>query len=78
MTTEHSRQCTLIRIENNNKEIIVSYIPECFAHIGKTLKLKNDSGKWTDGWIVSSVSEIRNLSSEVHRRSRNYLDWTSK
>lgn len=32
-----------------------SYIPEAFAHVGKTLKIKELDGSWGGGWKVVSV-----------------------
>lgn len=46
------RQCQLVK-ENITT---VSWIPEKYAKLNKVLKLKNND-VWTDGWIVTTVSE---------------------
>lgn len=32
-----------------------TYLPDEFAVLNKVLKLKNDEGKWENGWIVMKV-----------------------
>lgn len=37
---------------------MVSFVPECLAVKGKTLKVKNSNGKWSGGWLVKKVYNI--------------------
>ena len=59
-------QCVLTK-ENKTT---VSWIPEKFAVVGKTIKLKDDN-KWEDGWIVQSTG-YKLDSSYVIKHSRDY------
>ena len=49
-------QCFLERKAGNTSFETVSNIPENYAVVGNVLKLKNEDGTWTDGWIVRSVN----------------------
>ena len=49
------KQCKLIRRVLDGVIVTTSYIPEKHAIISKTLRLKNDDGTWTDGWMVLEV-----------------------
>jgi hypothetical protein len=51
------RQCKLCKVEEHGISIRVSYIPEKYAVIGKTIRLKEDDDTWTDGWRVDSAGE---------------------
>ncbi len=48
-------QCKLERPGKGFTHTQVSFLPKEFAVKNKVLKLKNDDGKWTDGWIVAQV-----------------------
>lgn len=51
-------QCKLVRKIANGDSIITSYIPQKYAKIGKTIKLRDDMvNVWTEGWVVESVGE---------------------
>lgn len=52
------RQCILIRKIDKGEVKTNSYIPEKYAKINWTLKLKNNDGTWTDGWLVVSAGEL--------------------
>jgi hypothetical protein len=54
-------QCCMERKTNGGIAVTVSYIPEKFAKIGSAVKLKDDYGRWTDGWIVKSAGEPSEL-----------------
>ena len=67
------KQCTMIRhLENGATEHTTSWIPECFAHVGWTLKLRNERGEWVDGWKVMSASPPMAAKS-VEANARSYL-----
>ena len=53
------KQTTLEKKEGESTITQVSWIPEKFAILNKTLKLKNDDDVWIDGWNVQSVGESR-------------------
>ena len=48
-------QCVLTR----GPESQVTWIPDKFAKLGKTLKLKEEHG-WEDGWTVSTIWATEN------------------
>jgi hypothetical protein len=43
------------RTAKNGSTLTTSYIPLQFAKIGKTLRLRNEQGRWVDGWVVEIV-----------------------
>lgn len=53
------RQCLLCRKTADGEERQYSWIPEPFCVKGKVLKLKNDEGVWTNGWVVLEAWEPR-------------------
>lgn len=72
---EGYRQCTLRR----GNVVQVSHIPAKYAYVGDTLKLKNDSGAWVDGWLVESASELQpsarvESDERLYRRTRRASD----
>lgn len=72
---EGYRQCTL-RLGN---VVQVSHIPAKYANVGDTLKLKNDSGQWVDGWLVERAGELEPSSrveagERLYRRTRRASD----
>lgn len=48
-------QCGLRRKLADGTLRAVSYLPQPFAKTGRVLKLKDDRGAWTDGWVVEEV-----------------------
>jgi hypothetical protein len=50
-------QCTLVRTTSRGVAVTTSYIPQRFAKVGKTLKLKDELDRWCDGWTVESAGE---------------------
>jgi hypothetical protein len=67
------RQCTLQRTSTTQ----VSWIPEPFCELGKTLKLRDDDGLWTDGWKVVTVGPKR-ISEDQLPDSHNDIKWHRK
>jgi len=61
-------QCTLERGTTRT----TSWIPTKYAIKGKFLEMKNDQGKWIDGWRVVSVSNPPSLASYILERSEDY------
>lgn len=66
------RQC---RLKKGNAEQ-VSYIPEPFCTEGRVLRLRDDNGVWTDGWLVTfagkhRVEDLPDLHKEIrgHRKA---------
>ena len=53
------KQCRLVRKTVGGRTEKTCWIPERFANLDSTVKIKNDDGTWTDGWIVKSASETR-------------------
>jgi hypothetical protein len=45
---------------NKGNKIIIAWIPEEFAVIGKVLKIK-DYSRWEDGWTVVKIYGTKNL-----------------
>lgn len=54
---------------------MTSWIPEQFARVGATLRLRSKAGQWTDGWKVVFVSKYRLdkdvLACNVHRHEQH-------
>lgn len=70
---DYMRQCTLRRRVDRETQTIVSWIPERYAQLRKSLRLMGEDGSWTSGWVVESVGETRLATREVHERSRDHL-----
>ena len=51
------KQCTLEKTVQEGLIQTVSWIPSKFAKIGQRLKLENDKGIWTEGWVVKLVGD---------------------
>ncbi len=51
------RQCILRRKTATGHEQTTSWIPEPFCVVNKVLKLKNEAGEWTNGWVVLEASD---------------------
>lgn len=62
------RQCTLRKkLSDSSHAQQVSYIPEKFAVVGRTLKLQSpEDGEWSDGWVVVSAGEINEDPPDAH------------
>jgi len=69
--TDYHRQCRLSRQIQGKMEILVTWLPEEFARVGKVLELEMSSEKWENGWAVCEVYE-RKKSKEVAERERDY------
>lgn len=67
------RQCTMERKVEGGTQHTTSWIPECFANVGETLKLRGEDGMWVDGWLVKSASPPMAAKS-VEANARNYLN----
>jgi hypothetical protein len=65
------RQCGLVRQLENGSEHTTSWIPECFAEVGETLKLRGVNG-WVDGWKVVTASHPMDAKT-VEANSRSHL-----
>jgi hypothetical protein len=50
-------QCEMLRVIDGGAVRTTSYIPQQFAKLGKTLKLKDDNDEWSDGWVVHCVGD---------------------
>lgn len=48
-------QCSMRRNIVGGSVVTTSFIPQQFAKQGKVLKLKDDSDRWVNGWVVESV-----------------------
>jgi hypothetical protein len=66
------RQCRLQKKSGTAVCEQVSYIPEPYCVVGKTLKLRNEEGDWDDGWVVVSVGD-RQPAAQVEANGRDYL-----
>lgn len=52
------RHCRLVKPVPTGELVVVSWIPEPFAQVGRVLKLKN-AKVWDDGWVVRAAGENR-------------------
>ena len=50
-------QCTLKRTAASTTSTITSYLPIAFAKHKRVVRLRDDQGVWTDGWIVEQVGD---------------------
>lgn len=57
--TNYYRQCRLTKPTENGVLQTVSWIPEKYAVVGRSLRLKNRSDEWEDGWNVAEAGETR-------------------
>jgi hypothetical protein len=62
------RQCSL-RKGNVTR---VSWIPDCFAEVGKVLQLRSPKGVWDNGWVVETASPPMDAKT-VENNARNYI-----
>jgi hypothetical protein len=71
----HYRHCRLVKPVASGEQVLVSWIPEAFAQVGRVLKLK-DAGGWDDGWVVREVWASRLPAAQVpdfHELSKAHL-----
>ena len=62
------RQCTLKKtLSEFSSSQLVSYIPEKYAELGRTLKLKNDHDEWEDGWVVIAAGRLTDSPPDSHQ-----------
>ncbi len=66
------RHCRLRKSANGIVWEQMSYIPEPFCKVGRTLKFRDDAGTWDDGWSVISAGERRSAH-VVEDHSRDHL-----
>lgn len=72
----HYRHCRLVKPVATGEKVVVSWIPDQFAELGRVVKLKDDNGQWEDGWVVREVWSERLPASEVpdfHELSKAHL-----
>lgn len=70
------RQCRLIRPIPTGECVVVSWIPDEFAERERVVKLKDDNGDWSDGWVVAEVGSNRLPANQVpdfHELSKAHL-----
>ncbi|MCR9116974.1 MAG: hypothetical protein NXI22_08505 [bacterium] len=73
------QQCTMQRSVDQGTMQMTSYIPHSHAKVGGVLKLRDESGCWTNGWVVKLVGEtmIDGDSVPDHRKAiRNHRKQT--
>ena len=69
---EWLRQCCMERKTESGVEILIGWIDEKFAKIGKKLKFQDDDDDgWEMGWIVTTVGG-RQTRAERQDRSQDY------
>lgn len=67
------RQCTLRKkLSEFSHAQQVSYIPEKYAEMGRTLKLKDEHDEWDDGWVVISAGELNSHPPDNHESIKNH------
>jgi hypothetical protein len=52
---ERYRQCKL----RKGNSFQTSWLPDCFAKLGKVLRLRDQDKKWDDGWVVIEVGQVQ-------------------
>ena len=61
-----------VRLEDNDKNVRVAWVPERYAHVGKILSIKESDFGWSNGWLVTDV--WTQLSEEyVREHERDHL-----
>jgi hypothetical protein len=71
----HYRHCRLVKPVPTGEKVVVSWIPEAFAEVGRVVKLKNEK-TWEDGWVVREVWSSRLPAAQVpdfHELSKAHL-----
>jgi len=67
------KQCKLIKTSKYGIINVISWIPEKFAKQDKLLKIKDDYGKWENGWRVKKVFQGIILDEdEIKKRELEY------
>lgn len=70
MSKEVSFYCQCKLRKANTEQ--VAWIPQCFANVGQTVKIKDKtSGAWDDGWKVEFASEPLDAAT-VEKNERDY------
>ena len=59
MRVTYYRQCRLVKALDRGEAHLVSWLPEPHATVGATLRLREDSGAWSDGWRVVEAGRNR-------------------
>lgn len=70
------RHCRLVKPVGTCEKVVVSWIPEKFAEVGRVVKLKDDDKTWEDGWVVREVWSSRLPADQVpdfHELSKAHL-----
>ena len=50
-----------------------SWIPEQYARVGNSVKLKNENGEWEDGWFIYFADTDHKMESKyVNERGQDY------
>jgi len=65
---ETHTQCSLIRKGSE----LISWIPSKVAVRGATVRLKEEDGSWSEGWVVRATYATM-ASPECNERSRDHL-----
>lgn len=73
------RQCFMKKSCGASTLSTTSYIPDEFATVGATLKLRQDDGEWENGWVVVTVgrkiaAQIVEDADRLWTRTRKYSD----
>ncbi len=69
------RQCRLVKRVETGELVLVSWIPEPYATVGRIVKLR-ENGTWDDGWVVLGAGTTRLPACEVpdfHALSKAHL-----
>ncbi|QEL20078.1 hypothetical protein [Limnoglobus roseus] len=70
------RQCRLVKDMGQSQCVQVSWIPDQFAELGRTLKLRDEDKNWENGWVVRGVGRNRLAAADVpdfHELSKAHL-----
>ena len=68
MSHIYYKQCRLLR----GNELLTTWLPEEFASVGKSLRLKN-ARTWEGGWTVVRVDGPRLSEEYISEHSRDFL-----
>jgi hypothetical protein len=69
------RQCRLAKPHAGGEFVQIGWIPEKFAVVGKTIRLRADAA-WDDGWVVTTAGGRRLAAADVpdfHELSKAHL-----
>jgi len=70
------RQCVLEQWRDDKRAKIVSFIPKKFAKLGGVVKLQDDYGRWSDGWVVTFVGETSGKIPDIQKAVRTHRENT--